>query len=479
MPKEEIAYIPLEPKAKKRALAGTYLLWFHQVLFGLCTPVILPTVMETYNMMGWYAILSGLSALLSCVSVPIGGKLGDIYGRRKVCLLCGYSVMVLMVLCVFQTSGPVFIGLYCVVSFLNGILGAYPITILSDLSTTYERPRLVGLYSAVNGLGFFAGLLLGGVIADYIGAFYGFVFFMPIGLTGILLLTWNYPNKPADHYVPIDKVGLVLMVASVSCILSWCFFGGILFPRGSALGIALLVGGGVLLGVLLWTESRIAEPLIDLRMFRHKPVVVASVSFTLFPLFANLCASLLILYGKTTLGLSATMSASLSLPKNLMFSLLPPLVGAWLGRDYARFRTVFLACGTAMTVGSLISATWSGSTPVIFIYLTMVIFGVCSCTTNTYPLYVQVTIPQKDVGIASSMVMFFNAFGAALYNAFYNIAYNGRYQRAMELGGGEHLAKAINEVFSTMALWSALGGAIVVALAFFLVPGHKRKPLEG
>jgi len=477
MVRDEVAYIPLETREKKRALVGTYLLWFHHVLFSLTTPVILPSVMETYDMMGWYAILSGLSALLGCVAVPIGGKLGDIYGRRRVCLLCGYSVLGLMILCAFQTSGPIFIGIYSLVSFLNGVLGSYPITILSDLSTTYERPRLVGLYSAVNGVGFFVGMLLGGVIADYIGAFYGFVFFMPIGLTGVLLLTWNYPNKPADHHVPIDKIGLVLMVASVSCILAWCFFGGLLFPRGSALGIALLVGGVVLLGVLLRVERRISEPLLDLNMFRYKPFIVASVSFVLFPFFANLCSSLLILYGKTTLGLSATMSASLALPKNLMFSLIPPFVGAWLGRDYARFRPVFLSCGGAMAVGSLIAATWNGNTPVLFIYLTMVIFGVSSCSTNTFPLYVQVTLPQKDIGIASSMVMFFNAFGGALYNALYNIAYNGRYQEAMAQGGGEHLAKAINEVFSQMALWSALGGIIVVALAFFLVPGRKRETL--
>lgn len=471
----EIPYIPLEPKAKKLALAGALMVWAHYLMFVMTMPAAMPTIMQGYDMMGWSAILGGVCSVLACVAVPIGGKLGDQFGRRKVCLLVGYTLFALLILAAFRTNRVIFSVLYAGISLCNGILSPYPLTILSDLSTTKERPKLVGIYSALNGIAYLAGMVMGGVITDYIGPHFTFVFFMPIGLLGILFLTLYYPNKAAEHHASIDKKGLVLMVCSISSILVWCSFGGTQFPRFSPLGISLLVLGGVLLAVLLWVEKRTEEPLIDLTMFRYKPFVIAFVSFAVIPFMTSQYSSQLILFGQLSLGLTATMSATLTLPKNLVFAIFPPLVSRLLTKDSRRYRKVFLTYGIVLAIGSTFVATWGRDTSIWYIYAVMAVIGICSCVSNSFPLYAQITLPQRRVGMASSMIMFGSSFGTAVCSAVYNVVYNQRYQRAMELGGGEHLADAIAEIFSIMARFTVACGVIITVCTLLLVPRGEPK----
>lgn len=473
--RDEMPYIPLEPKAKKRALAGALMIWAHYLMFVMTMPAAMPTIMQGYDMMGWSAILGGVCSVLACVAVPIGGKLGDQFGRRKVCLLVGYTLFALLILSSIRTNRVIFSVLYVGISLCNGILSPYPLTILSDLSTTRERPKLVGIYSALNGIAYLAGMVMGGIITDYIGELFTFIFFMPIGLLGILLLTIYYPNKRADHHASIDKKGLLLMVSSISSILVWCSFGGTQFPRFSLLGISLLVLGGVLLVALIRVEQHVAEPLIDITMFRYKPFVIAFVSFAVIPFMTSQYSSQLILFGQLSLGLSATVSSTLTLPKNLVFAIFPPLVSALLARDSRRYRKVFLLYGIILSVGSIFVATWGRNTSIWYIYGVMAVIGVCSCVSNSFPLYAQITLPQKRVGLASSMIMFGSSFGTAVCSAVYNVVYNGRYQRAMELGGGEHLADAIAEIFSIMARFTIACGVIITVCTLLLVPRGEPK----
>lgn len=473
------AHIQLEDKAKKSILVGIFLFYFNRVLFTFTVPVIMPSVMEEYGLMGWYAIQSGLNALMSCIAMPIGGKIGDIFGRRKVFLLGGYTTLGLSLLCSIRLTGPLFFGLYTVISFLNGLIGSYTASMISDVTTTRERPRLFGIMSTINGIGVVIGLPLGGIIADYLGAFWGFAVYVPLGVIGILLIARYYPNRPADHHVAVDKMGIGLIACSFGSILAWCFFGGVLFPRVSAIGITLLVLGGIFLVILLRAESRIEEPLLDLKMFRHKAFTASFLTYLFIAPMPNLCSSVLILYGKMGLGLSATVASTLAMPKNIVFCILPTFMGIWLGRQYKNFRRIFILCGATIAIGSFISASWGLDTALIAIYLTMILFGVAtSCQATAVQLCVQVSLPQKDLGVASSMVIFGNSVGSALYNAFYNIVYNSKYNAAMALGGGEHMAQAMTDVFSAMSILSAVCGVAIVILNILIVPQQPQHEKE-
>jgi len=470
------AYIPLEGKAKRGALAGMYLMWAYRILFAFITPVTLPVVMEGYGMMGLYAIQAGLASLLGCITVTIGGKLGDRLGRRKVMLWMGYPLVILSGLCTFHLPGPVFFVVYIVSRFFEGILSAYPITILADLSSTVERPRLVGIYSTINAVGLIVGMLMGGVIADYMDPFLGFAFCTPVGVLGLVLLTLYYPNKPSSEPVPIDKVGTLLMSCGVSCILVWCFFGGVLFPRVSALGIGLLVAGAVLLVALFLVERRIQDPVFDLKLFRERPFTQSFLACLLISPMPSFCSTAIILFGSLGLGLSSTITSTLALPKNLVFCFLPTLLSAWLGKDFRWFRPIFLLCGATTAVGCAIAFFWDVSTPVLAIYLTMMLFGVStSCQATTIQLNIQVYLPQEKMGVAAAMVSFGGSIGSVLFNAVYNIVYNAKYAWAEEMGGGIYLSQAVIEVFTAMAVLTGACGLLIVIHTLLLVPREKKR----
>lgn len=467
-------YVSLNRRNKRGAIAGAGLLWFYNLIFSFTMPVVLPTLMETYGIMALYAVLGGITSLLLCIATPIGGKLGDRFGRRRVCLLAGYVRLGLMLFCAVPTNGMVFFAVYVTGNLLGGLLSAFPAAILGDVTTAEERPRWFGVFGTINGAALFLGLLCGGVIVDFFGAFSVFLIFAPFGLASLLLLTLCYPNCPAETPAPIDGAGITLLGGGFACILAWCAFGGSLFPRVSSVGIGLLAAGVLLLTALLLVERRARDPLLNLELFRGKPFAMSFWAYLLIAPMMCLCSSQLVLFGQRAMGLSATVSGTLAVPKNLMFLIFPSVLGVWIARDRRRFRPAFLICGAAITVACAIAAAWTQNTPLWAIYLTMLVFGVGSCfqAVSIQP-YMQVSVDPANLGIASAMILFSNSFGVAIFNAVYNIFYNARYAQAVDLGGGEHLAAAMADTFSAMAAFSAVCGAILFVLALALIPRGK------
>lgn len=469
-------YVVLEEGAKRKVLVGAGLLWFYNLIFSFTMPVVLPTIMATYGMMGFYAVLSGVTSLLLCVATPIGGKLGDRFGRRRICLLAGYLRLAIMLFCAVPTNGALFFAAAVIGNMLGGILSAYPSAILGDVTVPEERPRLFGIFGTINGTALLLGLLCGGAIVDLLGAFSVYLVFAPFGLASMLLLTFYYPNRPAQTPAPVDGAGMVLLTCGFACVLTWCAFGGTLFERFSLPGTVLLIGGLLLIAGLLYVEPRAKDPLLDLRLFRIKPFAMSFGAYFLIAPMMCLCSSLLVLFGQMSLGLPAIISGTLALPKNILFVLVPTALGAWVARDPRRFRVSFLMCGIAVAVASLLASTWSGGTPLAVVYATMLIFGVGSCfqAVSIQP-YMQIAVGPGDIGVASAMVLFANSVGVAMFNAFYNIFYNARYA-AMMAGDGHGLAGVITGTFSATSRLSAVCGVLLIVLALILIPRKKGAP---
>lgn len=183
-----------------------------------------------------------------------------------------------------------------------------------------------------------------------------------------------------------------------------------------------------------------------------------------------LCSSVLAVYGQVGLGLSATLSGTLALPKNILYLILPPVLGNWIAKNQQRFRTAFLTCGATIAVASFLSAFFNTSTSVMTIYAIMLIFGLgTSCQSVCVQPYMQMTVSPTDMGSATAMVQFSNSVGVVIFNAFYNIFYNTRYAEAVAKGGGSYLAQAVAETFSGVSIVSAVGGVAIVLLTLRFV----------
>lgn len=465
------AYISLDEKAKGRVILSAALLWLWQVLFSFSMPVVLPSIMERYGTMGYYAILSGVVALGSCIVTPIGGKLGDRFGRKKVYLIAGGIRLVFMLVCALPTSGPVFFSAYILTCFSGGMLNSYYTTILSDVTTLAERPRWFGVFGTVNGLGLLVGMLGGGAVADLLGPLHVFWIIAPVGLVSLALAARYYPNRPRGEKTKLDSAGMAFMGIGLALVLSWGSFGGLLFPRASVLGLSLLAAGAVFLVVFCLHERRAKDPVLDFSMLRNRNFTVSCGLYIAVAPMVQLCSTGITLFGQKGLGMSATVSSTLAMPKNLLFLVLPSVMGAWLAKDTRRFRTVFLLCGTTIALGGVFAATWNSATPLVLIYLGMLIFGVSTtCQSVGVQPYTQLTISNEEMGSAMGSLQFASALSGMVYTVIYNILYNTRYNAAMAAGGGEHLSQAITEVFSSLALITAGCGIFVIVLTLWMIP---------
>lgn len=470
-------HISLKAKAKFRVIAGVGLLWFDDLIIFFAAPVVLPAVMEHYGTMAYYAILCGITSLVFCVATPLGGKLGDRFGRRRVCLTAGYARIVLLLLCAIPSNGTLFFCAYISAYLLTGILNAFPATILSDVTTAEERPRWFGLFGAINGAGLLFGLLGGGVIVDCLSPFAAFWIFVLIGVLALLLLSVSYPNCPSAAEMEMDRLGLLSMGAGLSGILMWCSFGDILFPRFSVFGVMLLVIGTGLLVAFVRHENKAKDPLLKLQLFKNRHFTMSFMTHLLIGPMMCLCSSVLVLFGEASLGLSTTVSGTLALPKNILFLLLPSALGAWIAHDQRRFRTAFLMCGGTIMIASLFSATWTPSTSILTVYMGMLLYGVgTSLQSVCVQPYMQLSVQTEDLGIAVAMVQFSNSLGSVVFNAFYNIFYNMKYTQAMAAGGGIHWARAMAEVMSCVSLLSAVSGAVIIVLALHFIPRPTLNP---
>lgn len=468
-------YVPLERSAKRAVLLGAAAMHFYNLLYAFTMPVVLPTLLARYGMMERYALLGGLNSLLACIIAPIGGKLGDRFGRRRVGLAASAVRLALMVGCAVPTVGGIFFALYLSGNLVGGLLGAFPLTILSDVTTQAERPRLFGLFGAINGVALLAGLLGGGLIVDLLGPLATFLFFAPFGLLSIVPLALFFPN----HTVPsggagLDKRGMLLLRAGLGCVLTWCNFGGEAFGRLSPLGLSLLAAGAGLIALLLWYEPRAASPLLDPRLFRNRNFLLSFLTHMLIAPMVCLCSGTLALYGQVGLGLSATVSGTLALPKNILFFLLPAFLGAWIAKDQRRFRGIFLLCGGAIALASFLCSLWDTETSLWTIYAVMLLFGVgTSCQSVCIQPYMQMAVDARDMGSAVAMVQFANSIGIVVFTSVYSILYSARYLAAMQ-PGGRGAAFAVAETFSGVALLSVLAGLGICAATLLLIPRRAR-----
>lgn len=463
-------YISLGNRAKGVVILGAGAMFFYNLLFAFTMPVVLPSLLERYGVMEHYALLNGLNSLISCVVTPLGGKLGDRFGRRRLAIAASAVRLGLMLCCAVPTSGGVFFALYLTGNLAGGLLNSIPYAILGDVTDLRERPKWFGVFGTVNGVALLAGLLGGGVIVDFLGPFAAFLFFAPFGALSLVCLAACYPNKTTGSGSGLDRAGMVLLALGLAAILSWCNFGGVAFPRISPLGITLLVVGAALLFLLVRHEGRADDPIFDPRFFRNKSFLLSAATYLLIGPMVCLCSSTLTMYGQVGLGLSATVSGTLALPKNIIFFVLPTFLGAWIAKDRRRFKPIFLLCGGCIALASLLCCFWDTQTSVLTIYAVMVIFGVgTSCQSVIIQPYMHAAVASEDLGSATAVLQFANSMGNVIFTSAYSILYNARYLAATAPGGAGE-AVAIAQAFSGVAVVSAVAGVGIMAATLLLMP---------
>jgi EmrB/QacA subfamily drug resistance transporter len=395
-------------------LATVLLVQFVSILTSTIVSTAAPTIVDDLHGLNLYAWLFSSYLLASSVTVPVVGKLSDLFGRRPF-----YLAGLLLFLIGSAASGlsqnmGELIAARGVTGIGGGAMMALSVTTIGDIFSPRERGRWMGLIMSVFGLGSILGPLVGGFITDNLG--WRWVFYVNIlpGLIALAMLAFLLPRIAGRGRVRIDWLGIALLVAGVVPILIGLTWAGITYPWGSTQVVATLAGGAIVLaGFAVW-ENRAPEPVLSLHLFESRTFTVAVILSFLMGVALFGALTFLPLYAQGVLGYSAQ-AAGLVLSPMMVGFVVGSLIAGQITTRTGRYKLHTIIGMAAGVVGMFLLSRLSADTPFQFAILAMGVTGVgVGAVFPTLSVVVQSAFPYRMLGTANAARQFFNNLGAVM-----------------------------------------------------------------
>ena len=463
-------------------MLGMFLAALDQTIVSTALPTIVGDL-GGLNHLSW-VVTSYL--LASTVSTPLYGKLGDMLGRKPVFMAAILIFLAGSMLAgLSQTMGQL-IGFRALQGIGAGGLMVGAQAIIADIVPPRERGRYTGLIGGVFAVASVAGPLLGGFLVDNLSWRWVFYVNLPVGALAILIVATRLHLKTPTVRHRIDVLGAALLSAGVTSLILLTTWGGTEYAWGSATIVGLGIAGVALLGAFVWWETRAAEPILPLSLFRSRVFSVANaMGFTIG--MAMFGAIIFIpLYLQLVYGASPTSSGLRLLP--LMAGLLVAAILSGRAITKVGRYKIFPIAGTAtLVVGMYLLSTLGVDTPswVVSIYMLVVGVGI-GLVMQVLVLVVQNDVPPSEIGVATSTATFSRSVGGSFGVAIFGTIFATRladqlagfpHRVTARLGNGihinpeqaRHLPAAVHADFLN-AFSHALNGVFLFGMAIAVVP---------
>jgi EmrB/QacA subfamily drug resistance transporter len=395
-------------------MSGLMLGLFLAALDQTIVSTALPTIVGDFhrsNLLSW-VITAYL--LASTASTPLWGKVGDLYGRKRVFQLAIVVFLLASALCGASQNMFELIAFRGLQGIGGGGLLSLAFAIIGDVIPPRERGRYQGYFGAVFGVSSVVGPLAGGFAVDSLSWRYIFYVNLPLGIVA-LIVTNRVLRLPArKRSVKIDWQGALLLVAGVSCILLATQLGGTNYPWGSSQVIGLFALGVVIIAGFGLREAKAPEPILPLDLFRIQIFTVANIIAFVSGVAMFGALAFLPQYLQLVHGVSATESGLLLLP--LLVGLLAMSIssGLYISRT-GKYRWFPLAGTIGVTIGLVLLTHLGAHTSLVVVSLYILVFGLgLGLFMQVLTLVVQNAVPMKQMGVGTSAVTFFRSMGGAI-----------------------------------------------------------------
>ncbi len=454
----------------------------------------MPTIVAT---LGDFHLLSWVFAaylLTQAVTIPVYGRLADLYGRKRVLIIGSGVFLVGSALCGFAWNMPALIAFRGLQGLGAGAIMPVTTTIVGDIYSPTERGRVQGAISSLWGVAAVTGPLLGAFLVQQVGWPTVFWVNLPIGVASILVLAVVLREQRPPRPHSVDYLGsLLLMGASSALILA--------LVQAERLGVgavtALLALAGAALFLLIRHERRHPEPMMPLELWRLR--IIVAVNTGAFAIGAVMMATVVFVptYVQGVMGRSALIAGFALTAMTLGWPLGSTLAGRLVNRS--TYRAMAIAGGAGLVLGAVLliamdparGPLWAGSAA----FLT----GLGMGFSNTCViLAAQSSVPFRQRGVATSMGLFMRmlgqSVGAAIFGGILNLGLARRLpgagdvvERLMEprlragLGADavarltQAVAAALHQVYLVTGLLALVALALALLFPAGISPHHGRE----
>lgn len=381
----------------------------------------MPTIVAR---LGDFHLLSWVFAaylLTQAVTIPVYGRLADLYGRKRV-LIAGTGIFLAgSALCGFAWNMPALIAFRALQGLGAGAIMPVATTIVGDIYSPTERGRVQGALSSLWGVAAVTGPLLGAFLVQQVGWPTVFWVNLPIGAASVLVLALALHERRPPRPHSIDYLGSVLLMAASSALI-------LALVQASELSAgvvaALLIVAALALFWLIRHERGHPEPMMPLELWRKRMII--AVNTGAFAIGAVMMATVVFVptYVQGVMGRSAVLAGFALTAMSMGWPITSTLSGRLVNRS--SYRAMAAIGGIALALGAALLIAMDPTRGPLWVGGAAFITGLGMGFSNTCViLAAQSSVPWQQRGIATSMGLFMRmlgqSVGAAIFGGILNL----------------------------------------------------------
>ncbi|WP_442290507.1 MDR family MFS transporter [Terrabacter sp. 2RAF25] len=377
----------------------------------------MPRIVAELGGIDHYSWLATAAMLVSAITVPIVGKMSDLYGRRGFYLGGLVVFMAGSVLSGFAQNFWWLIAARAIQGAGMGTLMPLSQTIIGDIIPPRQRGKYQGLMGGVFGLASILGPLVGGFVTDNWGWRYLFFITLPVGVFAFFGISRFLHLEHTPRESVVDRAGIGVLSLTLILLLVPTSLGGTTLAWGSPAIIGMYAAGVVALGAFIAIERKAVEPVLPLRLFKSPLFTLSNIAAFMVSVMMFGAMIYLPVYAQGVLGASATNSGLILMPMSVAMIGLSIVSGLVITRT-GRYKLQTIAGILIMGVGFWLLTQLHYGSSQTELTLSMIVFGVgLGMALQVFTLIIQNSAQRKDLGVATASTQFFRNVGSTVGTA--------------------------------------------------------------
>lgn len=410
--------------SRKRSIAAALMVaMFLGAVEGTVVTTAIPTIVK--DLQGFEIISSVFSVYLltSAIATPIYGKLSDLYGRKNMLSIGIIIFLIGSFLCGLSQTMYMLIGARAVQGIGAGAIFTVTYTIIGDVFTLEERPKIQGIISSVWGIASLVGPFLGGILIDLLSWHWIFFINLPFGIISVVLIQRNLDEVFEKKKHSIDFAGIITLSLAMVIFLNIFLSNEDMSSSNNLFILLSVIATVILLVAFCIIERKAKEPIIPFDIFTKTSSIVNLISFLASAILMGSDVYLPI-YIQNVLGYSAKISGLSLAPMSFAWL----IAAVILGKCIVKFggKIVILISNVILLISTALLPTLNAESSIllVIIYAFIMGFGFGGAFT-TLTIIIQESVEYNKRGAATAanslLKTIGQTIGVSIFGSIFNI----------------------------------------------------------